>query len=150
MPEGPLLPSDLIAGTERFNRGDYFEAHEEWEKTWYGREGEEGRFLKGLIQVAVSLHHLEEGNLRGARKVMGTALGYLKEFPSHHAGADLRSEEHTSELQSHRDLHSFPTRRSSDLLHHLEEGNLRGARKVMGTALGYLKEFPSHHAGADL
>src|SRR5579875_1888541 len=36
------------------------------------------------------------------------------------AGYDLnepaaRSEEHTSELQSHRDLHSFPTRRSSDL-----------------------------------
>src|SRR5476649_2699310 len=30
------------------------------------------------------------------------------------AGA-ARSEEHTSELQSHRDLHSFPTRRSSDL-----------------------------------
>src|SRR5919199_1645389 len=29
--------------------------------------------------------------------------------------ATLRSEEHTSELQSHRDLHSFPTRRSSDL-----------------------------------
>src|ERR671932_448446 len=28
-----------------------------------------------------------------------------------------RSEEHTSELQSHRDLHSFPTRRSSDLNH---------------------------------
>src|SRR5476649_579023 len=30
-------------------------------------------------------------------------------------GASDRSEEHTSELQSHRDLHSFPTRRSSDL-----------------------------------
>src|SRR5476649_220860 len=29
--------------------------------------------------------------------------------------AKNRSEEHTSELQSHRDLHSFPTRRSSDL-----------------------------------
>src|SRR5215211_2532803 len=29
--------------------------------------------------------------------------------------AQNRSEEHTSELQSHRDLHSFPTRRSSDL-----------------------------------
>src|SRR5476649_512240 len=28
---------------------------------------------------------------------------------------NARSEEHTSELQSHRDLHSFPTRRSSDL-----------------------------------
>src|SRR5882672_3867637 len=31
------------------------------------------------------------------------------------AGFDDRSEEHTSELQSHSDLHSFPTRRSSDL-----------------------------------
>src|SRR5215204_869617 len=30
-------------------------------------------------------------------------------------GCISRSEEHTSELQSHRDLHSFPTRRSSDL-----------------------------------
>src|SRR5579875_1824122 len=29
--------------------------------------------------------------------------------------AEARSEEHTSELQSHSDLHSFPTRRSSDL-----------------------------------
>src|SRR5215211_2063845 len=31
------------------------------------------------------------------------------------SAAPLRSEEHTSELQSHSDLHSFPTRRSSDL-----------------------------------
>src|SRR5215211_2058983 len=31
---------------------------------------------------------------------------------------DARSEEHTSELQSHSDLHSFPTRRSSDLVAH--------------------------------
>src|SRR5476649_1856178 len=35
-----------------------------------------------------------------------------KAFPSSIA---FRSEEHTSELQSHSDLHSFPTRRSSDL-----------------------------------
>src|SRR5476649_48426 len=32
-----------------------------------------------------------------------------------HEPALSRSEEHTSELQSHSDLHSFPTRRSSDL-----------------------------------
>src|SRR5215211_422396 len=38
-----------------------------------------------------------------------------------------RSEEHTSELRSHRDLHSFPTRRSSDLhaptSHHRRQGS---------------------------
>src|SRR5476649_1870679 len=33
-----------------------------------------------------------------------------------HGSRSQRSEEHTSELQSHRDLHSFPTRRSSDLV----------------------------------
>jgi predicted metal-dependent hydrolase len=89
MSDSPLVPSDLLSGAEHFNRGDYFEAHEEWEKAWYGREGEEGRFLKGLIQVAVSLYHLESGNLAGARKVMGTALDYLKEFPSSRSGVDL-------------------------------------------------------------
>src|SRR5476649_734463 len=36
-------------------------------------------------------------------------------FRFRHEGSEVRSEEHTSELQSHSDLHSFPTRRSSDL-----------------------------------
>jgi len=89
MPDGSVEPADLVAGTELFNRGDYFEAHEAWEQTWYGTEGEESRFLKGLIQVAVALYHLESGNLKGARKVMGTALDYLKEFPSVRSGVDL-------------------------------------------------------------
>src|SRR5476649_816413 len=47
-------------------------------------------------------------------------------------GMPSRSEEHTSELQSHRDLHSFPTRRSSDLrrqsVHHHARHNGPGAR----------------------
>src|SRR5476649_1813411 len=36
-----------------------------------------------------------------------------------------RSEEHTSELQSHSDLHSFPTRRSSDLGRPSQDGHRR-------------------------
>src|ERR1044072_6457035 len=44
------------------------------------------------------------------------------------AGASVaaRSEEHTSELQSHRDIRSFPTRRSSDLMldRHRASGDL--------------------------
>src|ERR1044072_3347564 len=35
----------------------------------------------------------------------------------HVVGVVPRSEEHTSELQPHRYLHSFPARRSSDLRH---------------------------------
>src|SRR5882672_5260104 len=46
-----------------------------------------------------------------------------------------RSEEHTSELQSHRDLHSFPTRRSSDLSPRADPGVRRhhGGRKGPGS-----------------
>ena len=82
-------PAALKTGAEHFNSQEYFEAHEEWEKAWHGTEGEENRFLKGLIQVAVSLYHLERGNLSGARKVMTTALEYLKGFPSLRNGVDL-------------------------------------------------------------
>src|SRR5476649_2822317 len=47
---------------------------------------------------------------------VGAALGVVEQFfQILRRHADRRSEEHTSELQSHRDLHSFPTRRSSDL-----------------------------------
>src|SRR5215218_9034815 len=56
----------------------------------------------------------------------GGLLGQVLDAAQHHdalvaeqRGAQqpvqVRSEEHTSELQSHSDLHSFPTRRSSDL-----------------------------------
>src|ERR1035437_10011028 len=50
-----------------------------------------------------------------------------------------RSERHTSELQSHRDLHSFPTRRSSDLSQGVGWGS--DALQLVGRA---------HHAGAVL
>src|SRR4029453_13818782 len=42
-----------------------------------------------------------------------------------------RSEEHTSALQSHRDLHSFPTRRSSDLLELLVNGGYSLSHAMM-------------------
>src|SRR5476649_1687768 len=52
----------------------------------------------------------------------------------------LRSEEHTSELQSHRDLHSFPTRRSSDL----RPRPVHRRRAGLGGATGFrVSHFPS-------
>src|SRR5476649_1544815 len=48
-------------------------------------------------------------------RVSDTLIGYEAAVAFMEARAAGRSEEHTSELQSHRDLHSFPTRRSSDL-----------------------------------
>src|SRR5882672_4657393 len=49
----------------------------------------------------------------------------------HIGRARARSEEHTSELQSHSDLHSFPTRRSSDL----RPGKITSWRSGLGSWL---------------
>src|ERR1044072_8698879 len=58
----------------------------------------------GLVDLAVDKH----GEHAAHDVVVGADVQALV--------VDLaRSEEHTSELQSHRYLHSFPTRRSSDL-----------------------------------
>src|SRR5476649_2425761 len=56
-------------------------------------------------------------NSRGDEAKRERFVLFLEYREQHDGGADSseRSEEHTSELQSHSDLLSFPTRRSSDL-----------------------------------
>src|SRR5882672_5261041 len=61
-----------------------------------------------------------------------------------------RSEEHTSELQSHRDLHSFPTRRSSDLdfNEQLEKCTLR-AKKTGLVVYGGARDDQFYYGGEE-
>jgi uncharacterized protein len=49
-----------------FNAGLFFEYHELLEDHWRTDTGDRKRFLQGMIQVAVGLHHWEHGNYRGA------------------------------------------------------------------------------------
>src|SRR5471032_1243558 len=65
-----------------------------------------------MIVTGSNLHLLRVEALTSSPPTFG-AFSTLK--------IDGRSEEHTSELQSHQDLHSFPTRRSSDL--HTDDRN---------------------------
>src|SRR5579875_3480830 len=63
-----------------------------------------------------------------------------------------RSEEHTSELQSHSDLHSFPTRRSSDLLVALRVAPTDKERYLQAEPLGppsLFKKIRDRHAMLD-
>jgi predicted metal-dependent hydrolase len=66
---------------------DYYECHEVLEELWL----EEGRelFYQGLLQVAVGLYHFEHDNLRGAIKMMQSALVKLAEYPDQWMGIDL-------------------------------------------------------------
>lgn len=66
---------------------DYFECHEYLEALWL----ESGRpvVLKGLIQAAVCLYHLENGNVRGGHRMWARAKSYLTPSLPAYEGIDL-------------------------------------------------------------
>jgi predicted metal-dependent hydrolase len=78
-----------LEGIEKFNQCDYFESHELWEELWTEYRGPSRKFYQGLIQVAVALYHFGNGNIRGARKLHGSARAYLEPYKPKHLGLDL-------------------------------------------------------------
>src|SRR5689334_19631571 len=78
-----------LKGIEYFNTCDFFESHEAWEEIWTDHQGPSRKFYQGLIQAAVALHHFGNGNIRGAKKLYYTSLGYLAPYRPQHEGVDL-------------------------------------------------------------
>jgi predicted metal-dependent hydrolase len=73
-------------GIELFNRAAFFDAHEALEDVWRAAPRPEKKFLQGLIQVAVALHHHGNGNLAGARSVLRRAFRNISLYPKDFGG----------------------------------------------------------------
>ncbi len=73
-------------GIELFNRAAFFDAHEALEDVWRAAPLAEKKFLQGLIQVAVALHHHGNGNLAGARSVLRRAFRNISLYPEGFGG----------------------------------------------------------------
>ena len=84
-----IYPREYLEGIVHFNAGRYYDAHEVWEEIWLRSSGDEKLFLQMLIQAAVSLHHYERGNLRGASNLYQAVLEKLKRFGDSYLDADL-------------------------------------------------------------
>jgi predicted metal-dependent hydrolase len=68
-----------------FNRGLFFEAHEVLEQLWLkDRQGPNGAFYKGLIQLAGAFVHLRKERLRPAMALFKLAEGNLAQYPADH------------------------------------------------------------------
>ena len=76
-------------GLQLFNRGEFFEAHEVLEDVWRAAAIEDRRFLQGLIQIAVALHHHSTGNVTGCRSVLARACRNLSSYAPEYGGLDL-------------------------------------------------------------
>ena len=88
-------PDEVIRFVARFDRGEYWLAHEELEELWL-RQGDDAS--KGLIHLAAALVHLERGNRRGAAKKLESGLNYLRRSPAKVHGLDLEAISDAMEL----------------------------------------------------
>lgn len=79
----------LHEGIALFNSGKFFECHEVLEDVWNTLQGDERRWMQGIIQVAVALHHHSTGNLAGTKSLLARAEAKLADAPSHVLGISL-------------------------------------------------------------
>jgi hypothetical protein len=85
-----LSPADLLRlGAERFNRGQFFEAHEAWEEVWLEAARELRNFYQGLIQVAAAFVHLQRNEYPGTVKLLREGLRKLESYPPVVLGVQL-------------------------------------------------------------
>lgn len=68
-------PSDpdatrFLQGLALLNAGEAFDAHEVWEELWLESGGARARFLQGMIQLAVAMHHWQAGRQPAARRLL--------------------------------------------------------------------------------
>jgi predicted metal-dependent hydrolase len=78
-------------GFDRFNRREFFGAHESWEEIWLHAPKHEKAFLQGIIQVAAGFHHYQRSNRAGCESLLIGGLRKLERYPDSHGGIALAS-----------------------------------------------------------
>lgn len=76
------LSAQARHGLELFNRGEFFEAHEELEHAWNADSGPARELYRGVLQVAVAYLHITRGNYVGARKMFLRMRQWLDPLPA--------------------------------------------------------------------
>jgi predicted metal-dependent hydrolase len=79
-------------GVEMFNRGDFFEAHEEMEEAMnlLADDTSDWDFYLGMLRAAVANHKLGQGEIASAILHLRAALKFLEPYSDRHRGIKLR------------------------------------------------------------
>lgn len=95
VPQSGMDSKHYREGIRLFNQGSFFDAHEVLEDVWRAAPEGERKFLQGLIQVAVALHHHSKGNTAGAKSVLARASRNLSSYPERFGGIKLQEFRHS-------------------------------------------------------
>ena len=82
--------SRIDEAIQLFNEGEFFACHDVFEDFWSELMGSEKTFFQGMIHAAVCLHHFEESNLTGARKMYGSFVRYVSNFAPEFCGIQVQ------------------------------------------------------------
>jgi len=74
-----------------FNAGDFYGCHDVLEELWHEAAPVERLLYQGLLQVAVGLHHEQNGNWRGAALLLADGLHRLRAYDEETAGFNLEA-----------------------------------------------------------
>lgn len=80
----------FLEGVNKFNNGEYYDAHEIWEELWSEYVLKDSLFIQGLIQVSVAYFHITNLNLRGSKSLFSKSLPKLKKFSSNHRNFNVK------------------------------------------------------------
>src|SRR5882757_10590343 len=86
------LDAHFHAGIALFNRGEFFEAHEEMEEAMNLLEDEtsDWDFYRGMLRASVANHKLGQNEIASAQLHLRAALKFLEPYPDRHRGIRLR------------------------------------------------------------
>ena len=87
---GQELDAHYLGYFDCFNRRLFYEAHDVLENLWLkDKNGANGNFYKGLIQLAGAFVHLQKNRLRPAAALFKLALANLEKYPRVHEHLNL-------------------------------------------------------------
>lgn len=84
------MDAHLRAGIAIYDAGRFHAAHDAWEEYWLALDdGDDERFLHGLIQFTAVVHHASNENWSGAQGLAESAGEYLDGLPADYRGVNL-------------------------------------------------------------
>ncbi len=78
--ERETLPPLVISGIEKFNRGEFYECHDDLEDAWRDETRQVRYLYQGILQVGVGFHHQRNGNWKGATGLIRNGVERLRDF----------------------------------------------------------------------
>lgn len=84
MDANPASVPTLVTAITTFNRGNFYDCHDQLEALWMVADPVDKPFYQGLLQVAVGFYHLGNQNWRGAAILLGEGVNRLRPFAPHY------------------------------------------------------------------